>query len=168
LTTGNINALADYDALSAIPAYLTPTPTLTSAATAAPEETSSLSTTSIPSTGSGPVRSLVNAVTSALPGGGGNTGAGTQSPQSFAPQVQQMQPQVEEIKQTETVPDNSGSGSQNLTRESKKFTPESIGDSPILFGSGTPGGEGMRGYGSFLKKIGLGGEESSSGDTGTE
>ena len=48
-------------------------------ATAAPEETST------PSTGSGPVGSLVNAVTSALPGGGTGTGTGTLSPPSTGP-----------------------------------------------------------------------------------
>ena len=65
---GGVEALANYDALSAIPAYLAPTPAAATALSAAPEGPSTLSTTSTPSTGSGPLRSFVNAVTSALPG----------------------------------------------------------------------------------------------------
>ena len=71
---GGVEALSNYDALSAIPAYLAPTPAAATALSAAPEGPSTLSTTSTPSTGSGPVSSLVNAVTSALRGQGAGTG----------------------------------------------------------------------------------------------
>jgi hypothetical protein len=144
---GGLSALSNYDALSAIPAYLNlppneapPLPT--------PEETST------PTTGSGPVRSLVNTVTSALPGGG----TGAQSPQSFAPQA------VSAVLPTPKA-DNSGPA-LNITRDSKKFTPELTGNSPILLESGTGVDNGIRGWGSALKKLGIGGGEESSSGTG--
>ena len=59
------------------------------------------------------------------------------------------------------VPDNSRAANRNIIRDSKKFTPQSIGDSPILFGTGTPGADnGIRGWGSALKKLGIGGGDS--------
>jgi hypothetical protein len=65
--------------------------------------------------------------------------------------------------------DNSGQSSQNIIRDSKKFTPESIGTSPILFGSTSGADNGIRGWGSALKKLGIGGgEESSSESSGGE
>jgi hypothetical protein len=142
---GGVGALSNYDALSAIPALLPSSSTMTTAATAAPEETST------PTTGSGPVRSLVNAVTSALPGGG----AGAQSPQSLAPQA------VSAVLPTPKA-DNSGPA-LNITRDSKKFTPESIGNSnsPILFGNGSGVDNGIRGWGSALKKLGIDGGDTS-------
>jgi hypothetical protein len=71
----------------------------------------------------------------------------------------------EEISPTATLPDNSGADSQNIVRDSKKFTPESMGNSSILL-TGTPGVDnGMPGWQSGLKKLGLGGGESPSGDT---
>ena len=46
----------------------------------------------------------------------------------------------------------------NVSRVSEKFTPKGIGDNPLLLGGGGQNaGEGMRGYGSLLKKVGLGG-----------
>ena len=182
---GGVEALANYDALSAIPAYLaSPAPAAATALSAAPEGPSTLSTTSTPSTGSGPVRSFVNAVTSALPGGGGGTGwtPSTQGgpvrslvnavssalPKPNAKPAPEAVPQVEEITPTADVPDNSGSGSQNVIRDSLRFTPESNGKSPFLLGSGGPAVDNsIRGWGSALKKLGLGGGESPSGD-GTE
>jgi hypothetical protein len=147
-TGGGIGALSNYDALSAIPALLASPSTMTTAATAAPEETST------PTTGSGPVRSLVNTVTSALPGGG--TGTGAQSPQSFAPQA------VSAVLPTPKA-DNSGPA-LNITRDSQKFTPGSTGNSPILFGTANRGVDnGMPGWQSALKKLGLGGGEQSPG-----
>jgi hypothetical protein len=144
---GGLSALSNYDALSAIPAYLNlppneapPLPT--------PEETST------PTTGSGPVRSLVNTVTSALPGGG--TGTGAQSPLPAAPQA------VSAVLPTPKA--NNSGPALNITRDSKKFTPESTGNSPILFENGSGVDNGIRGWGSALKKLGIGG-----GDTaGTE
>ena len=141
LGAGGVEALSNYDALSAIPAYLAPTPAVASASIAAPEGPSTLSTTSTPSTGSGPVSSLVNAVTSALPGQGAGTGwtPSTQGgpvrslvnavssalPKPNAKPAPEAVPQVEEITPTADVPDNSGSGSQNVIRDSLRFTPPS-------------------------------------------
>jgi hypothetical protein len=87
---------------------------------------------------------------------------------STTPMAQPAPPAAPVVEEevTPTAADLSGADSQNITRNSQKFTPESIGDSPFLFGSSSPGGEGMRGYGSFLNKVGLGGGESPSGDTG--
>jgi hypothetical protein len=70
---------------------------------------------------------------------------------------------VEEVTPTADVPDNGGP-TLNITRDSKKFTPKSIGDSTILFGSGAGADNGIRGWGDALNKLGIGGgEESSSG-----
>ncbi len=93
------------------------------------------------------------------------TGSTPTTPTTGASPLTSVAPVVDEEEVTPTPTDNSGADSQNIVRDSKKFTPESIGNSPILFGSGTPGGEGMRGYGSFLKKLGLGGEQSPGGAT---
>jgi hypothetical protein len=165
-TGGGVDALKNYDALSAIPAYLAPTPPLTmaplmAAATPtppAPEETSTqsiLSTTS--TTSSGPVDPVTPRLSAlrraALP---------------QAPPAPEAVPQVEqkEIDPTVTTPDNSGP-KLNVARASEKFSPESIGKSPILFGTGTPGVDnGIRGWGDGLKKLGIGGgDASSSGGT---
>ena len=98
-----------------------------------------------PSTQGGPVRSLVNAVSSALP-------------KLNAKPAPEAVPQVEEITPTADVPDNSRSGSQNVIRDSLRFTPESNGKAPFLLGSGGPGVDNsIRGWGSALKKLGLGG-----------
>ncbi len=140
--------------------------------------TSTLSTTSPPSTGPGPVGSFVNTVTSALPGGGTGTGTGTLSPPSsglvgsnnplssvtqraaaalpnpFTPPAPQAVPQVvDQGSNPETTPDNSGQGSRNIIRDSLKFTPES-NDSRILFPSGGPGiNNGIRGWGEGLDRV---------------
>ena len=91
------------------------------------------------------MRSLVNAVSSALP-------------KPNAKPAPEAVPQVEEITPTADVPDNSGSGSQNVIRDSLRFTPESNGKAPFLLGSGGPGVDtGISGWGSALKKLGLGG-----------
>jgi len=87
---------------------------------------------------------LVNAVTSALLGGGN----GPLLPSSSVP----------EATPKEAAPDNSGPSNQNITRDSKKYTPETVGESPILFGTGTPGVDnGIRGWADGLKKLGIGG-----------
>ena len=78
------------------------------------------------------------------------------------PQAQPAPEAVPQVDPTVTTPDNSGAANQNITRNSKKFEPIKLGDSPLLFGSGTQGGEGMRGYGSFLKKLGIGGADATS------
>jgi hypothetical protein len=147
-TGGGLSALSNYDALSAIPAYLNLPPNeAPPLSPAASEETSALRTTS----------------TAALPGGG----TGTQSPPSFAPKVQvqpQVQPQVEELKPPVTTPDNSGAASQNITRTSQKFEPTKLGESPFLFGSGGQSVDnGIRGWGEGLKKLGIGGADAPSG-----
>jgi hypothetical protein len=68
-----------------------------------------------------------------------------------------------------TTPDNSGAANRNIIRNSKKFTPESIGKSPILFGTGTPGVDnGIRGWGAALNKLGIGGGGDSSGSGDSE
>ena len=175
-----------YAALSAIPAYLEippqapeePAPEEPAAEGAAAELTSTLSTTSPPSLGPGPVGSFVNTVTSALPGGGTGTGTGTLSPPSsglvgsnnplssvtqraaaalpnpFTPPAPQAVPQVvDQGSNPETTPDNSGQGSRNIIRDSLKFTPES-NDSRILFPSGGPGvNNGIRGWGEGLDRV---------------
>ena len=106
---GGVEALANYDALSAIPAYLaTPAPAAATALSAAPEGPSTLSTTSTPSTGSGPVRSFVNAVTSALPGGGGGTGW---TPSTQGGPVRSLVNAVSSAL-PKPMPDNSSSGSR--------------------------------------------------------
>ena len=46
-------------------------------------------------------------------------------------------PAVDEEEVTPTPTDNSGADSQNIVRDSKKFTPGSTGNSPILFGTVT-------------------------------
>ena len=148
------SALAGINGLSALPDYLGIDPPeaapdiLNVAVTKATLAQESASTSSTPTTDSNP--SVVQAASAALP-------------DQLAP-APPVEPVVEATEVAPTAADNSGADSQHVTRDSKKFTPESIGDSPLLFGSGTPGGEGMRGYGSFLKKLGIsGGEESSSG-----
>ena len=115
LNGGGVEALSGYDALSAIPAYLAPTPPLTLTATTS--EPAALRTTS----------------TSALPGGG----AGTQSAPSFAPQAITL-PQLPKVELPKLDPAVTPGPKLNVSRVSEKFTPGSIGKSPILFGTGTP------------------------------
>jgi hypothetical protein len=93
------------------------------------------------------------------------SGSSSTTPTIGSSPLTSVAPVVEEKEVTPTAADNSGADSQNITRDSKKFTPRSMRNSPILLDTGTSGGEGMRGYGSFLKKIGLGGGESPSGET---
>jgi hypothetical protein len=59
-------------------------------------------------------------------------------------------------KQQVTPVDNSGADSQNIVRDSQKFTPGSSGNSPILFGTANRGVEnGMPGWQAGLKSLGL-------------
>jgi hypothetical protein len=143
---GGVNALAGYDALSAIPALLAnprtvvPTPTVAAARIAAPEQQ-----IQAPSGSGNPVLSAVQGVSAALP----------------KLQAQPAPEAVPQVDPTATTPDNSGAATQNITRNSKKYTPESIGNSPILFGTGTPGvNNGISGWGEGLKKLGIGGAPS--------
>jgi hypothetical protein len=154
-TGGGLAALAPnadgnggYAALSALAQLADPPAPLA----AAREATVDPTTTSTPSGGqAGSGRQLVQAVRAALP---------NPAPQA-APQV--------EIDQTVTTPDNSGAANRNIIRNSKKFTPESIGKSPILFGTGTPGVDnGIRGWGAALNKLGIGGGGDSSGSGDSE
>jgi hypothetical protein len=184
-----------YAALSAIPALLDippleapTTPPPPPMGSAAPEGSSTLSTTSTPSTGTGPVASLFNAVTPASPGSGAGTGSAPATagpvrslvnavtsalpkPNAKPAPAPAAVPQVEqqEITQTADVPDNSGSNSQNLTRESQKFEPTKRGEAPwLLNGGGSGADNGIRGWGKMLNKLGIGGggEDSSGGQAG--
>jgi hypothetical protein len=144
--TGGLAALANYDALSAIPAYL------------------DLPDNEAPPLPDPPPASAPLVATAST------GGTGTQSAPSFAPKVQvqqQVQPQVEELKPPVTTPDNSGAANQNITRTSQKFEPTNLGESPFLFGSGGQGVDNsIRGWGEGLKKLGIGGADSSSGEAG--
>ena len=73
------------------------------------------------------------------------------APQALTP------PAPPQVEPAATPGDNSGP-QLNVSRVSEKFTPKGIGDNPLLLGGGGQNaGEGMRGYGSLLKKVGLGG-----------
>lgn len=105
-----------------------------------------------------PVANLVNQVVgsleSALPGAGKQSateGAG----EDITPAVVTDNGDGKTAK----VSDVRDRGDGNLG----KFTPKVFGDSPILFGSNNSGQEGMRGYGKFLKKLGIGGGDSGEG-----
>jgi len=63
---------------------------------------------------------------------------------------------VQQITPTVTEPDNSGEDSQNVVRDSQKFTPGQTGKSPILWGTANRGVEnGMPGWQAGLKSLGL-------------
>jgi hypothetical protein len=156
-TGGGVDALKNYAALSTIPALvddptthsapmaLTPfaaaaqqqaapqAASLAAQATIAQDPGSTTPTT--PTAGSNPVNTFV----ASLP-----------KPQAFTP------PAPPQVDPTVTTPDKGGNRFNGSY--SKKFEPTTTtSDSPFLLESGTPGGEGMRGYGSFLKKLGIGG-----------
>ena len=121
--------------MKAIPAILLPPPPAAAAqAAAAPAQQAQ--TPSSGSTGAGPLRSAAQAVSAVLP-----------KPKAPAADV---------------TADNGGPV-QNIVRESKKFTPKAIGDSPILFGNGQGADNGIRGWGSALKKLGIGGNDADTG-----
>ena len=138
-----------YAALSAIPEYLGLGPS------AAAEESDAdarvaLQSEAPASTGGtkNPVKSFVTEIKSAL------AGVGKQS----APAVVKNGDKSADIKQAKST------GDGNLG----KFTPKVLSGAPILFGSSNSGQEGMRGYGNFLKKLGIGGgdpgDSSAAGD----
>jgi hypothetical protein len=107
---------------------------------------------------------LTQRVTSASDGGAtSNNGSVVQALNAVVPKPQ-AQPAVDpeptpQVQTKDVTPDNSGPANQNITRDSKKYTPRSTGgDSSILFGTGTPGADkGIRGWGAALKKLGIGG-----------
>jgi hypothetical protein len=164
-TGGGVDALKNYAALSTIPALvddptthsapmaLTPfaaaaqkqaapqAASLAAQATIAQDPGSTTPTT--PTAGSNPVNTFV----ASLP-----------KPQAFTPPAPQAltPPAPTQVDPTVTTPDKGGNRFNGSY--SKKFEPTTTSsDSPFLLESGTPGGEGMRGYGSFLKKLGIGG-----------
>jgi hypothetical protein len=161
--TGGLAALANYDALSAIPAYLNlppnDAPELAAAQQQAPlaaaQQQAPLAaqasiqqpaptSTSTPTAGSNPVNTFSLPKLQALT---------PLAPQALTP------PAPPQVEPAATPGDNSGP-QLNVSRVSEKFTPKGIGDNPLLLGGGGQNaGEGMRGYGSLLKKVGLGGGE---------
>jgi hypothetical protein len=68
---------------------------------------------------------------------------------------------------TTPAPPASKDNQQNVVRGSEKYTPEKVGDSPILFGSGAGADNGMPGWQSALSKLGIGGGEPSA-ESGSE
>jgi len=168
LLNGDISALAPdqsddavggYAAFSAIPAYLGIDPPVT-----APDIPFVAPEAPAPETAS---TTLAPAAVSALaPGSGGSTttptnGANLRSavPAAFSalvPPAPQAAPPVQQITPTVTEPDNSGEDSQNVVRDSQKFTPGQTGKSPILWGTANRGVEnGMPGWQAGLKSLGL-------------
>jgi hypothetical protein len=161
-TGGGLGALAPdangdrgYAALSAIPAYLNiPAPATTMAAplaasTAAPKTTlvQDPAPTTPPPTGSNPVKTFV----ASLP----------KLPDFTPPAPPKEDPTVGLADANPPSGDNNPSGDNKkpiVTSYSQKFTPKGIGDNPLLYGSGGNGVDnGISGWGSMLKKIGLGG-----------
>ena len=160
---GGLGALAPfadgtrgYAALSAIPAYLNiPAPTTTAAPLAAPQQQTLVQDPpTTPPTGSNPVNTFV----ASLP-----------KLSDFTPPASQVftppAPPKEDTKIEEaaaTPGDNSGSNLQNVVRGSTKATPtDRLGgdsSSPFWLQNGGNGADnGIAGWGSMLKKIGLGG-----------
>jgi hypothetical protein len=157
---GGVGALSNYDALSAIPAYLTPPTTMAApfAATNAGPQAKLVQDppTTTPPTGSNPVKTFV----ASLPKLPDFT---PPAPQVFTPPT----PPTDEptVEAAATPGDNNNGPQLNVQRTSEKFTPKGIGsDNPLLFGSGNSGVDnGIRGWGDALKKMGIGG----GGDSGT-
>jgi hypothetical protein len=165
-TNGGIGALSNYDALSAIPAYLTPPTTMAApfaAANAGPQAKIAedpAPTTTAPPTGSNPVKTFV----ASLPKLPDFT---PPAPQAFTPSAPpKEEPKIEEA--AATPGDNSGSNQQNVVRDSTKATPtERLGgdsSSPFWLQNGGAGVDnGIRGWGDALKKMGIGGGDSGGG-----
>jgi hypothetical protein len=168
-TGGGIGALKNYDALSAIPAYLNieqnTTPAPLAASTVAPQtKLVQDPPTTTPPTGSNPVTTFV----ASLPKLKDFT---PPAPQVFTPPAPPKEdPKIEAAA---TPGDNSSSNLQNIVRDSTKATPtERLGgdsSSPFWLQNGGAGVDnGIRGWGDALKKIGLGGGgEGSAGGSGT-
>ena len=160
-TGGGIPALSNYDALSAIPAYLISRPPAATAgaqniAPAQARLVEQSAPASTPPTGSNPVQKFVASLPKAFT---------PPAPQVFTPPA----PPKEEPKvEAAATPGDNGGPKLNVSRLSEKFTPKGIGDNPLLFGGGTPGVDnGIRGWGSALKSIGLGGGEDGGQGAGT-
>jgi hypothetical protein len=158
--------LTDIAAFSAVPALLGIDPPVTAPdiPLVAPEAPEMASTTLAPA--------AVSANLAPQSGGGTTTptnGANLRSavPAAFSalvPPAPQAAPPVQGTTPAATVPDNSGADSQNIVRDSEKFTPGSTGKSPILLETANRGVDnGMPGWQSGLKKLGLGGGEQSPG-----
>lgn len=140
-----------YAALSAIPEYLGLGPSATAATVAearvAPQNEAPASIGS-----ANPVKSLVSEVKSAL------GGAGSQS----APEVtEQNITTAGEGSGATTTGNNNGTGGTGSY--SASFAPKIRAGLPFLVGSGGSQQEGMRGYGKFLKKLGIGGSDPGDG-----
>jgi hypothetical protein len=157
-TGGGIGALSNYDALSAIPAYLDPAPAPFAATqNAAPQPQTFKAaadpavTTTTPPTGSNPVKTFV----ASLP----KPDFTPPAPQVFTPPA----PPKEEPKIEAAASPGDNSGPRlNVTTDSTKATPTDRhgGDSssPFWLQNGGSGADnGIRGWGSMLKKAGLGG-----------
>ena len=154
------HALSNYDALSAIPAYLSSPgrrwPRRHSRRRTSRRHrrgSSAVRTASTTPTGSNPVQKFVASLPKAFT---------PPAPQVFTPPA----PPKEEPKvEAAATPGDNGGPKLNVSRLSEKFTPKGFGDNPILFGSGTPGVDnGMGFYKKALNSIGLGG----GGDEGGE
>ena len=189
--SGDVSALGNVDAFSALSALAAPPPSddpdagtdSTTSTAAAPEQTADPS--GAPADAGNPLRSVVQRIRAAIP-----KPPELPKPQAKSAVAHDTAPQTEETDKkvsaaepkpkaqpaatsapdperpgeqtkTDTTPDNSGAGSQNVSRSSRKFTPGSIGDTSVLFGAGTPSADdGMRGWASSLKKLGIGGGDS--------
>jgi hypothetical protein len=154
---GGIGSLRNYDALSGIPEYLNappnlknPDPAPLAATPPAPElkvaQTDPAPTTT-PSAGTNRVQTFV----ATLP-----------KPSFTPPAPQALTPPAP--PKVDLKPDTSGddvTNEQNVQRTSDNFsTRKKVGDDPFLYGSGNKGPDsGIRGWGSMLKKAGLGGGE---------
>jgi hypothetical protein len=185
ILSGNLSALGNVDAFSALPALVAPPPSedpdpgtdsATTTATA-PQQTSDPSSDSAGAVN--PLRSVVQKIRSAIPKPQRPRDVSAVAPDT-APQTEQSdqkasaadpKPQAQpaaalateagQQTKTDTTADNSGAGAQDVSRSSRKFTPGSIGNTPVLFGAGTPSADnGIRGWGSSLKKLGIGGGDS--------
>jgi hypothetical protein len=158
-TGGGIGALKNYDALSGIPAYLNidqnTTPAPLAASNVAPTQAKLAAdpavTTTTPPTGSNPVKTFV----ASLP----KPDFTPPAPQVFTPPA----PPKEEPKIEAAASPGDNSGPRlNVTTDSTKATPTDRhgGDSssPFWLQNGGSGADnGIRGWGSMLKKAGLGG-----------
>jgi hypothetical protein len=159
LTTGNVNALSNYAALSAIPAYLAPTPppATTLAATgggtgAAGGGTTVTTLATLAATGAGAAGGGTTGTTLAATGAGaGAAGGGTTGTTLAAPLAAKVAVDPAPVVEKTPTPTANKNGSYSAS-----FAPKQL----LLFGSG--GGKnaadnGISGWGDMLKKVGLNG-----------
>jgi len=124
----------------------------------APEDQTQDSSAGLVGTAS-PLRPVSQTVTGILPN---RATAAAAAEATAAPEAQPVE--GDDVTATAGAPGGSGASTQNITRESPRFSPQSRGDSPILFGTGAPGVDnGIRGWGSALKKLGIGGGDAAGG-----